>query len=80
MGKFDWFAWISHRTLGNIVNGLDWLFIIRFKFNQIMFGMANKDWRLTMTNLNISHDEFFKINNVLREYNKLEEEIKNIKT
>ena len=45
-----------------------------------MFGMANKDWRLTMTNLNISHDEFFKINNVLREYNKLEEEIKNIKT
>ena len=33
-----------------------------------------------MTNLNISHDEFFKINNVLREYNKLEEEIKNIKT
>ena len=33
-----------------------------------------------LIDLNISHDEFVLINNVLKEYNKMKEEIKNLKT
>ena len=33
-----------------------------------------------LTNLVISHDEFVLINNVLREYNNMKEDIKNLKT
>ena len=33
-----------------------------------------------LIDLNISHDEFVLINNVLKEYNKMREEIKNLKT
>ena len=33
-----------------------------------------------LIDLNISHDEFVLINNVLKEYNKMKEEIQSIKT
>ena len=33
-----------------------------------------------LIDLNISHDEFVLINNILKEYNKMKEEIKNLKT
>ena len=33
-----------------------------------------------LIDLNISHDEFVLINNVLKDYNKMKEEIKNLKT
>ena len=34
----------------------------------------------TLIDSNISHDEFVLINNVLKEYNDMKEEIKNLKT
>ena len=33
-----------------------------------------------LMNLDISHDEFGSINNVLKEYNRMKEEIKHLKT
>ena len=33
-----------------------------------------------LIDVNISHDEFVLINNVLKKYNKMKEEIKNLKT
>ena len=34
----------------------------------------------SLTDSNISHDEFVSINNVLKEYEELKEKIKNLKT
>ena len=38
--QFDWFAWISHSTLRNIVNSFRWSITIQFNFKLIMFGMC----------------------------------------
>ena len=51
------------------------LLLAKSKLNRIevLIFMALKDW-------NINHDEFVLINNVLKEYEDMEEEIKNLKT
>ena len=51
------------------------LFLAKSKLNQIEFLVSK-----VLINWNISHDEFVLLNNVLKEYDDMKEEIKNLKT
>ena len=49
--------------------------LAKSKLNRIEVLIAK-----ALIDLNINHDEFALINNVLKKYNKMKEEIKNLKT
>ena len=49
--------------------------LAKSKLNRIEVLIAK-----ALIDLNINHDEFVLINNVLKKYNKMKEEIKNLKT
>ena len=48
--------------------------LAKFKLNSIKVLLSK-----ALINSNISHDEFVLVNNVLKEYNIMKEEIKNLK-
>ena len=80
---FCLFAWYSYRTydswnsVENLCNNRRnyLVLLVRSKLNNIEVLVSK-----VLIDSNIIHDEFVVINNVLKEYNEMKEEIKNIKT